>query len=138
MAKTLPRRDEVPDADRWAVETVYPDEAAWQAAFAQAEAAIPTLVEYRGTLGSGAGTLLAALKARDDLSVLVSRVHLYASMLREGDLTDQTNLARAERVDGLYARFQAAAAYYEPEILDLGADRLDVFLREEPQLEPYR
>src|SRR5947209_2677672 len=138
MTKTLPRRSDVPEADRWSIETVYPDEAAWEAAFAQAEAQLPTLVEHRGTFGSGGAPLLAALKARDDLDVLVNRVYLYASMLREGDLTDQANLAHADRADGLYARYRAAAAFYEPEILDLGADRVDVFLREEQGLEPYR
>src|SRR5215212_409987 len=138
MAKTLPRRNEVPEADKWAIEDVFPSEAAFDAAFAAAEAQIPTLARFQGTLAQGGIQLLAALQAVDELRLAVGRIYLYAAMMREGDATDPANVAREDRTGGLLARAGGAAAFYHPEILDIPPDRLAALITEEPGLETYR
>ncbi len=138
MEKTLPRRDEVPQADRWAVETVFPSEKAFDQAYARAEARIAPLADLSGTLGASGGQLLAALEARQSVDVEVSRIRLYAMMQSSGDETNQANGARRERAGALVTRFEATVAYVEPEILAIPTDTLEQFLSEEPGLAPFR
>lgn len=138
MEKTLPRRDEAPQQDRWDVESVFADEAAFDEAFARVEADIPRLAPFAGTLGASAAALLAALQARDEVDLAASRLALYAGMRRSADETDPASGARWDRAWGLVVRFSAATAYVEPEILAIPAATLDTWTRDEQGLTPYR
>jgi len=137
MASTLPQRNEVPAADQWDVESVYPSEHAFEEAFARADAEIPSLRRFEGTLGQSATHLLEALKAREAVGLTINRLYLYASMMQAGDTTDSDNLARADRTDSLEARFSAAVSYIQPELLAVAPEALDRFLHVEPGLTPY-
>jgi len=138
MEKTLPRRDEAPREDRWAVETVFPNEEAFDEAYARAEAYIAPLADLSGTLGASGSKLLAALEARQAVDVEVSRIRLYAMMQSSGDETNQANGARRERAGALVTRFEATVAYVEPEILAIPPATLERFLSEEPGLALFR
>lgn len=138
MAKTLPRRDEVPKADQWDIESVFPSEAAWSEAFTKADAALATVAAYQGKLASSGKTLLAALQARDTVGNDVHWVALYSGMMVAGDTTNQDNLARDDRAGGLMARWGAAAAFYDPEILAIAPDALAQLIKDEPGLSLYQ
>ena len=138
MAKTLPRRDEVPKADQWDIESLFPSEAAWEAAFTKAESELASVAEYKDRLGSSAQTLLEALQARDRVGNDVQWVALYSGMMVAGDTTNQDNLARDDRAGGLMARWGAASAFFEPEILAMPPATLEQFIEQEPGLAVYR
>ena len=138
MAKALPRRDEVPRADQWAVESVFPSEEAFEEAFTAAGAAIPAVAQFTGTLGSSPARLLEALRARDQINDQVNLVRLYASMLRSGDVSNVANLARADRTGALSAKLHATTAFFEPELLAVPPATIIRYLDEEPGLAPYR
>ena len=138
MAKTLPRRDEVPEADKWAVESLFPSEEAFNAAFVAADAAIGGLAPFQGTLGQSGAQLLAGLEAADKTAVAVSWVGVYASMQFAGDSTNPANMARFDRAQGLYARLGAATAFYRPELLALAPETIEACITAEPGLALYR
>lgn len=138
MPASLPRRSDVPLADRWDVEAVFPSDAAFDEAFRAAERSIQGLDRFKGSLTTSAARLLEALRERDRLAVEVDRLALYASMHAATDATDQRNLARVDRTTDLSARFNAAVAYVEPELAALPDDRLEALLGETPELEVYR
>jgi len=58
----LPLRSEVPAADTWDLTQLFPDAAAWDRAFAEAEGLLPKFAEFRGTLGTSAAALVACLE----------------------------------------------------------------------------
>src|SRR5689334_8728007 len=132
MAKTLPRRDEVPKADQWDIESLFPSEGAWEEAFRKADAALAQVAEYQGRLGSSGQTLLKALQTRDTVGNDVQWVALYSSMMVAGDTTNQANLARDDRSGGLLARWGAASAFFDPEILAITPETLEQFIKDTP------
>ena len=138
MAKSLPRREDVPKADQWDIDSLFPSEAAWEEAFGKADAALATVAEYKGRLDSSAKTLLDALQARDTVGTQVQWVALYSGMMVAGDTTNQANLAREDRAGGLLARWGAASAFFEPEILAIAPETLEQFIQAEPGLAIYR
>lgn len=135
---SLPRRAKLTPEERWDIESVFPDDAAWEAAYAEAGARIAELAEYREGLGESAGALLAALRLRDEIAARVGRVGVYTSLRFAEDATNPTYGGLAERGRGLRARFMAAAAFIEPAILALAPATLERFMAEDADLARYR
>ena len=136
--RTVPARHEVPLAERWDLESVFPTDEAWETAFRAAEARLPDLERFRGRLGESAGSLLAALRLRDEIGEAVQRVVVYAQLRRTEDATNATYAALSDRAVGLASRTQAAAAFFEPEIVALPDEMVSAWLAGEASLAPYR
>lgn len=137
-ATTLPRRSELTTEQRWDIESLFPTDESWEAAYSEVENRMGDLAQYRGRLGTDAATLLAGLTTRDSLLRELMRVGVYANLRRSEDATNAQYAALAERAQGLNARVNAAASFYQPEILALPPARLEAFIAAEPALAPYR
>ncbi len=135
---TLPRRADLRPEDTWAVETIFPDPVAWEAAYAEAKAMVPRLTAYRGTIAQGARQLLDCLRTRDELGRLADRLFVYAHLRRDEDTTNATFQALADRAASLSVEVGAAQAFIDPELLELSDETLARYYREEPALELYR
>ena len=137
MPETLPRRQDVPDDKKWSLDNVFPGSAAWEAEYARVETLFPGIAAFQGRLGESAGTLAQALARLDEVDLAARRVYLYASMQRAADTGDQAAGAMASRAGGLYARFAAASAFVEPEILQIPAEILAAWVEEDAALAVY-
>ena len=97
MVKTLPKRSEVRQEVTWDLQSVYPTDAAWEAALQEASAEIPGLEHFRGTLGESGGRLLDALETRQALLLRVDNVPLQAGQVAQDGPPDHL-----VRHNGLY------------------------------------
>ncbi len=138
MQSTLSQREDVPVEDRWDVEYVFADEGAFDAAVEHIGDYSAALSKLQGTLGHSAAGLRAALDLRQEAALLMGKVLLYASMMRNGDGTSPQNTAREGRARALYATFAAAEAFFEPEILSIPPAMLQHMVENDPGLAPYR
>lgn len=136
-APTTPTRAQVPVEATWDLSDLYPDEAAWEAAFDAVDAARLALAGYQGGLGQGATTLLAALQAHEALAVQMARVSTYADLRNAGDATYPPHQAAVARVAALQARVDASASFVEAEVLALPAEQLQAFRAAEPGLADF-
>ena len=134
----VPARGDVPIEQTWDLTRLFPAPEEWDAAYAAAEARLPELEDHRGRLGASAAALLAGLVLRDEIYAAVERVTGYAGLRASEDATDAGAAAMFDRAAGLTARFQAAAAFFGPELVAISAARWETFLAEEPGLAPYR
>ena len=50
-AKTLPKRSQVKEQDRWNLATLFKSDKEWEAAFKKFEAMVPGYEKYRNNLG---------------------------------------------------------------------------------------
>jgi len=134
----VPLRRDVPLAQRWDLESIFPTDDAWERAFRETEGRLPELEQFRGRLGESAATLLAGLRLRDEIAEVVGRVDVYADLRRSEDAGNAFYAALADRGQGLRTRFGAAGAFFEAEILAVASERIDALLAEEPGLGQYR
>jgi oligoendopeptidase F len=137
MTTALRKRSEVPEGMTWDASSVFPSHEAWEAAVNETTARFSDLEKYSGRLGESADTLLEALTARDNLGVRVFHTYQYAGMYHYSDMNDQEAIARFGRAVGLFGRFAAAAAFYEPEILSIDPDHLRAMQEEAEGLRAY-
>ena len=131
-------RSEIAEQYTWNLAELYPDTAAWEAARVSLGTEIPKLGQWQGKLGDSAGTLLAALLNRESVALGVDRLYSYASQLSDQDTRVSRHMEMQQQADQVYTEFQTAAAYYRPEILQVGRAKIEQFLAEEPKLGQYR
>ncbi|MCD6032045.1 MAG: oligoendopeptidase, partial [Thermomicrobiales bacterium] len=134
----VPPRTEVPVEETWALETVFATDDAWEAAFRDSGERLRALETFGGRIAEGPATLLAALRAADDLTESVSKVLVYALLRRSEDATNTSASEMADRAIGLASRADAAGSFLGPEIAALSDETIHDWIAQEPGLEPYR
>jgi oligoendopeptidase F len=138
MTKTLPRRDEVSLDATWDLESMFATPDAWEEGFAKLESELPALAAYKGRLTESAVTLAEYMHRIDRLTPDLIKLYNYAERGFDVDTTNQANAARVSRVQGLAARFGAASAFAEPEMLTLERETIARFSGAEPSLKTYK
>src|SRR5690606_24751847 len=67
----------------------------------------------------------------------IGKVFVYALMEQAVDTTNEAANAMADQAYSLFGRFQAAASFAAPELLQLGEETLRRWTSEEERLKPY-
>ncbi len=138
MAKALPKREEMDPAFCWKMEDLYVTDAEWEKEAAILEEKIAGLQSLQGTLKNGKEALLTVLKASDDVNMLFERVYVYANQRYHQDTGNQIYQAMSAKTAAMSARLYDAAAYIEPEILELDGQVVQQWLEDCEELQVYR
>ena len=134
----MPKRNEMDPRYQWDFTHIYPDAAAWQAAYDEAEAAVPAIKALEGTLTTSPQALADGLDKLYALLEKVEKVGVYAFLHKTTDGGDPANQEMEGKATNLEVAFSAAAAFIDPEILTLSEETLQQWLAEEPRLATYR
>jgi oligoendopeptidase F len=133
----LPKRSELRPEQRWDLESVFASVEAWEQAYGETTQQVAQLARHQGQLGESGANLLAALRARDALTLAVWKVELYASLRVAEDATNTASLALNDRAQGLAAQAAASGAFIEPELLTIEPGLLREFISSTPELGEY-
>lgn len=136
--ETIRTRSEIPESDKWNIETMYKTREEWekdrQEAISSAEA-FPE--KYRGKLGESAEVLADALTEDARIEQITERVFVYAHQKLDEDNRNSTQ----QEMNGLAldaaARVQAASSFLIPEILEIPEKTLLKYQKEDPRLADY-
>ncbi len=121
----------------WDLTHLFPNDAAWETAFADVQKRIEALPRHKGTLGTDAATLLAVYRDMSGTMKAAYRVYLYASLKRDEDQRVAESQARFGRVQAMLAAMGESMSWTSPELLAVGADRIEAFIKAEPGLAPF-
>ena len=134
--KTLPNRSDVPQNLKWDVESVFVDDAAWNAAYQVCEDELKKAQEFRGTLGNSSERLAEFLAYQDDICQKLEKLYLYAHMKQDEDNANATYQAINNKIQGLAVNLSAELAFVNPEILAIDSETLADWLKK-PELKLY-
>lgn len=137
MSHKVRKRSEIPVADTWDVESIFPSVEAWEEAVGRAPEQLDRLAAFEGRLGGGPETLAEWMEAIEEVFQELARIRVYASLRYSVEMTNQEAAARHDRAQGLLARAMATTAFAEPEILAIGEERLRQWIEEEEGLAIY-
>eukprot|EP01035_Chromulina_nebulosa_P004904 gene4904-6669_t len=112
----------------WDLSDLYADDAAWDAARRKVLGDIPGLLAYKGTLGSSAEKLAAALVAQSDIGRTATRVYTYISLKADEDLRISANQERQAQAIDMFTAFGEATSWVSPELLTVGKAKIESFI----------
>jgi len=131
-------RSEVADKYRWDLAALYPDEAAWAAAKQQFAKSIPEVAAHQGKLGDSAASLLAAMAAYEQTVRQAERLYAYAFQRYSEDTRVGRTMQMQQEMSQAYSDFQSAVAFMRPELIAVGREKIDAYVKAEPKLRQYR
>lgn len=135
---SIPQRADIEDKYKWKVEDIFPDNDAWERFFGSLKVGIGGFQPYQGHFGDSPEMLLNCLRLRDSLELICDNLYVYAYLKLDEDNRVSQYQEMGDRVSALWAEFEAATAFVEPEILSLDSEKLQSFMKENPGLELYR
>jgi oligoendopeptidase F len=138
MAVALPKRSEVEEKYTWNLASIFPTVDDWRATLKKVEDSLPGLVAYKGHLGDSAQKLAGWFKDYQASVIPAMQVLVYSSMLSDQDTSNQEAIALRDQARGMFARFNAAVSFAEPELLDIPQDQIEQWMKEEPELATYK
>lgn len=136
-------RAEIAQTDKWHVESLYPNEEAWNAALAlfapqpQHTPCWPELACYKGTLGQGPAQILGALETLMKIERELSKLITYAHLRHDEEIGHTEHKTAYEKISFLAHRFAQESAWFQPEILSLTEEQIQACLSS-PLLAAYR
>ena len=109
----LKTRKEMDAAYQWDLSPIFPDQAAWEKAYAAAAQAVDAVGALAGTLGASSAQMKAGLDTIYETLQAVERVYLYASLLKNSDNGD----AEYQRMEGMAMNLYAVSyTHLRPQI----------------------
>lgn len=133
----LPTRSEVDRSHTWNAESVFATVDDWAAELAALSAELEGIGRFAGHLADGPGSLADAFHAIESFRQRAEKVLIYALLTESVDRGNQSATARAGQAGSLYGQMQGAMAYFEPELLAIGHERLTEWAATEPRLAHY-
>ena len=122
----------------WDLTELYPTDAAWSAERQAILDALPGIARYKGRLGESAATLREALQAISDLGRRYARLATYASLKADEDTQVAANQERDQLATSLGSQFGEAISWLDPELLTVGAAKINALVAAEPGLAKFR
>lgn len=137
-AKSLPSRSEVPEAEKWDLEAIYPDAEAWEKDFEKVKKLIPEVEAYKGKLAESADRLYGLLQKQDELTLILNKLYAYSHMKADENTANSTYQALNDRAGNLATEVGSRLAFAVPEILAIEEKKIEQFFSENEKLQLYR
>ena len=138
MSERIPQRCDIPEKDKWAIEDIYPTDAAWEQDLAKARRYAEKIASYKGLLSTDSAKLLEYLRLDDDMTVVLEALVNYAQRRNDEDTRDAKYQDMVSRMEMLFVDISGASAFVTPELLSIDNETMERFFREQPEMELYR
>ena len=131
---TLPSRSDVPLEQTWDLASVFATPKDWEAACTQLIAMLPGLTAYQGRLSDTREKLIEFIQLYQEAGTLMGKISVYANNAYAVNTLDQDAAARNGQGRSLMAKYGAAIAFFDPELMQIGFPKLRQWMADEPRL----
>ena len=131
-------RDKIEDKYKWNLKDIYPDWGSWEKGLTDLDMKMEAFAGLKGTLSKGPDALLHALRLQDELNILSYRVYRLPQLTRDTDTRNQDVSAKLQKVQILFAKFNTATSWFNPELLQIAWETMEKWLAETSDFSPYR
>jgi oligoendopeptidase F len=135
--KTLPPRSDVPIAETWNLESVFPSIEVWEKAKENVLTDIPKLADYKTKLAQGPENLVDFLMLYEQTMRKAQRVMIYGMLESAVDTTDQQAQARYGQGQSVFVRLNAATSFLNPELMEIGFTKLRKWIQDDDRLSHF-
>ncbi len=125
-------RKDIPEKLQWNLYDIFPSNEAWEKAYAECDAMIPSLSSLKGTVGASAESLFNALEKVYAVEEKVVLLYQYAFLWKAQDGGDTSAQMMTDKSTMLFVKFNSALAFLEPEIMAIPEEKLNEFRKYAP------
>lgn len=136
--KVYENRNDIDKKYRWDLEKMYPNEDLWLKDISKAETLTEEFLQRKGKVMDNSRSLLEALKAMDDIGLLIEKAFVYARMKMDEDNRDSHRQAMFDKINTSASKILSALSFLTPEILSSEEKTVKMFIDENPRLRVYR
>jgi oligoendopeptidase F len=136
--KAYNNRDEIPTQYKWNLNDIYANWDEWETGLKQYESKMEEVLAYKGKLKEGPENLLKVQKLSDELGIISEHIYNYPQFTRDLDNRNQEAVSKLQRVQILFAKYNTATAWINPELLEIPWTTMEKWLNENKGLDPYR
>jgi oligoendopeptidase F len=129
--KTLPPRSRVKSTDTWNLDSLFPNDRAWEDAFRKWESRISGYAKFRGRLAESPQKLAACLRFDTQMERAGERLGVYASLKTSEDQANSVYQRMKGRFQHVATRAAEASSFIRPEVMSIPARTMDRMLKHE-------
>ena len=130
-------RSEIEDQYKWRVQDIYATDSIWETRFEYLKNNFSAFETYRGRLGESAETLLECLTLRDSLELIADNLYVYAYLKLDEDNRVSEYQEMGGRISQLWSQVSEAMSFIEPEIIQIGNEKMLKFADQAEGLADY-
>ena len=134
----IPKRSEVPEEYKWALEDIYPNDEAWCEDLEKLKALPAKLTSFKGKLCKSADSLYEYFKLSDEVSVLCDSLANYAQRKSDEDTAVSKYQGFIGQLMNVYVAVNSACSFDSPEIISISDEELEKFYQQKPELALYK
>ena len=131
------KRSEVAIENTWDLKPLFADDKAWEEGMKGLQQEIDKAPSFKGKLGEGKESFLDTFGWYEKTSILAEQLYSWAFLNYAGDASDSSNVKRYSLVSQSLAQLGANMAYFDPELLAIGDETIQEYLKDTDFL-PYK
>ncbi len=131
------QRNEIPVEYTWNAPSLFDSPQAWKAEAKKLSEDISAVQAYQGRLHESAAVLLEAMHLVETLYMRAGKVLVYASLTAATNTADPAGAQMEGMAYAVLGEFVTAVAFTDPEILAIGRETLEGWMRENEELKGY-
>ena len=130
-------RNEIEAKYKWDIDKMYEMQAAWEEDFRWIDAQSQKFAEEHAGFSKSGDKLLRALKDSEAIQRKLQNVFVYARMKKDEDNTLDQYQSMTDRAQSLMAKVSARMAFFQPELIAAGREKIMGFVQENEALKIY-
>ncbi len=131
-------RSEIPEKYKWNLKDLYPSVEVFKQKRDSFEKRIGLLKQFQGKLGKSPELLKKCLDTYFDLHKELDRLMTYVSLRADEDLSNSENQKLKNETFNVARKFSEESSFIEPEIISIGEEKINSFVREYQGLKLYK
>ncbi|PLX22553.1 MAG: hypothetical protein C0599_06160, partial [Salinivirgaceae bacterium] len=135
--------DKTPDSKvdakySWDLSQLYSSWDEWSTDLEKAKSLMTEINTYKGRLNESPQVLIDLLNTQEELQKKFGRVYRYPAFMRSLNSLDQDATLQMQKLMSMYAAFNTATSWIAPEFLTIPKEKMEKWINENKELEPYR
>ena len=126
--KMIPKREEIPDDQKWDLTPLFETVEAWENLYTQLENELEAYLSFKGRLADSLTVLKEALEFHLSVSRQVERLYTYAHLRSDEDKSNQFYLGLYQRAINLFTRTSELSSFITPEIQSIPNETIKKYM----------
>lgn len=131
-------RSEVPKEYKWRVNDIYASQDLWKADLTKVQQLSLQIEGASKTWTANAANMLGMLNLINDISLQGEKLYSYAALQNNVELSNTQFISMKGEVENFFVQFGASLSFFDSDVLKLGQEKFNEFVKAEPGLEKYR